>query len=236
MKLNKLSPVALATTLALGGMMAVPGIAQAEMSATATVSNFYLWRGQDVSAGAAQMAGSLDYSHDSGIYAGVWASSVWGSDVNGPIGYAGPETDLYVGLAGEIGGLGYNFSIWEYLYNEDNALNGGKYSDSDLSEFVAKVSYAGAGLGVYFGNDAAGNPDYEYVTLDYTYGDFNILYGTWMIDAAAADESSHLTLAYAVTDKFKFTVTKGLQDTPGSAYDEDLLFHVAYSLPIDMKK
>ncbi len=236
MKFNKLSPIALATTMALGGLVAMPGSANAEMSATATVANFYLWRGLDVSAGAAQVAGSLDYSHDGGLYAGVWASSVWGSDVNGPIGYGGPETDLYIGFAGDVAGLGYDLSVWEYLYNEDNALVGGDYSDSDLSEFVAKLSYAGVGLGVYFGNDAAGGADYEYVTLGYTYGDFNILYGTWMIDAPAADESSHLTLAYSVTDNFTFTATKGMQDTIGSAYDEDILVHIAYSLPIDMKK
>ncbi len=235
MKLIKLSPIALATTMALGGLVAMPGTANAEMSASATVSNFYLWRGLDVSAGAAQVAGSLDYSHDSGLYAGVWASSVWGSDVNGPITYEGPETDLYIGYAGEIAGLGYDFSVWEYLYNEGNDLVTEDYADSDLSEFVAKLSYAGVGLGIYFGNDAAGLPDYEYVTLDYTYGAFNILYGTWMYDIDGADESSHLTVAYSVTDNFTFTVTKGMQDTVASAYDEDLLVHIAYSLPIEIK-
>ena len=116
-----------------------------------------------------------------------------------------------------------------------------KFSDSDLSELVIGVGFADVGLTVYFGNDAgvdgtgAANPDYEYVTLDYTYGDFNVLYGTWMVDAPAADESSHLTVAYSVTDNFTFTVSKGLQDTVGSDYDEDFLFHIAYSLPIDLK-
>lgn len=234
MKLNKLSPVALATTLALGGFAFAPA-ADAGMSASAAVSNFYLWRGLDVSGGAAQVSGSLDYKHESGAYAGIWGSSAWGSDVNGPIGYAGPETDLYIGFSGSAGGLGYDISAWEYLYNEDNNLVTGDYGDSDLSEFVAKLSFAGVGLGVYFGNDAAGGADYEYVTLDYTFGAFNVLYGTWMVDAPAADESSHLTVAYAVTDNFKVTFTKGMQDTVGSAYDEDILFHLAYSLPIEIK-
>lgn len=226
MKLNKLSPVALATTLALGGLVAAPA-ANAGMSASAAVANFYLWRGLDISAGAPQVSGSLDYKHDSGAYAGIWASSE----------EAGTETDLYAGYAGAVGGLSYDVSVWEYLYPSDNSLTppGDKFSDSDLSEFVVGLDYAGAGLTVYFGNDTGGGDDYEYVTLDYTVGAFNILYGTWMYDSAGADESSHLTVAYAVTDNFKFTVTKGMQDTLASAYDEDFLFHISYSLPIEIK-
>jgi len=224
--INKLTPVALATSMALAGL-AAPGLASAEMSASAGVSNFYLWRGLDISAGAPQMSSSLDYSDKSGVYAGVWASSE----------EAGTETDLYIGYAGEAGGLSYDVSFWEYLYQSDNSLTapGDKFSDSDLSEFVLGLGFADVGFTVYFGNDAGGGADYEYVTLDYTFGDFNVLYGTWMIDATGADESSHLTASYAVTDNFTFTVTKGMQDTTASDYDEDFLFHVAYSLPIDMK-
>jgi len=230
--INKLTPVALATSMALAGL-AAPGMASAEVSASAGVSNFYLWRGQDISAGAPQMSGSLDYSHESGAYAGIWASSE----------EAGTETDLYFGYAGEAGGLSYDVSFWEYLYPSDNSLTapGDKFSDSDLSELVIGLGYADFGFTVYFGNDAGAdgsgtpNPDYEYVTLDYTFGDFNVLYGTWMIDATGADESSHLTLSYAATAHFTFTVTKGMQDTAASSYDEDFLFHVAYSLPVDMK-
>lgn len=226
MKLNKLSPLALATTLALGGM-AAPGIASAEMSASAAVANFYLWRGLDISAGAPQVSGSLDYSHESGAYAGVWATS---ED-------AGTETDLYIGYAGEAGGLSYDVSIWEYLYPSDNSLTapGDKFSDSDLSEFILNVGFADVGLTLYFGNDAGGGDDYEYVTLDYTTGKFNILYGTWMYDTSVGIDDSHLTVAYSATDNFTFTVTKGIQDSTASSYDEDFLFHISYSLPIDMK-
>ena len=91
---------------------------------------------------------------------------------------------------------------------------------------------------MYFANDrgAGTNNDYKYVTLDYTIGKFNILYGTWMREASGADESSHLTVAYAATDNFTFTASKGFQDVSTvSVYDEDVLFHIAYSLPIDMK-
>lgn len=223
MKLNKLSPIALATTMALGGLMAIPGTANAEMSASATVSSFYLWRGQDISAGAPEIAGSLDYSHESGAYAGIWASSE----------AVGTETDFYAGFAGEAGGLGYDISYWEYYYPSDNALVDAPVNA--VSEYVIGLSYADVGLKVYTGADTNGAPDYKYVTLDYTIGAFNILYGKWLIDATGADESSHLTIAYSVTDNFTFTASKGMQDTTASAYDEDVLFHIAYSLPIDIK-
>ena len=233
MKLTKLSPIALATSMFVAGL-AAPTMANAEMSASASVANFYLWRGLDVSAGSAQVSGSLDYSHESGAYAGVWASSVWNDAANGR---AGSETDLYIGYAGEAGDFSYDVSIWEYLYQSANDLNGpaDSYSDSDLSEFVLGLGYADAGLTVYFGNDAAGGDDYEYVTLDYTVGKYNVLYGTWMSDGTDADDS-HLTVSYAATDNFTFTVTKGMQDDEAtSIYDENFLFHISYSLPIEMK-
>ena len=233
--MKKLTPVALATSMAVAGL-AAPGMASAELSASATVANFYLWRGLDISAGGAHVAGSLDYAHDSGLYAGVWASSE----------EAGTETDLYVGYAGEAGGLSYDVSFWEYLYPSDNALTGpgSDLGDSDLSELVVGLGYADVGLTIYFGNDAGINSDtglpgsdYEYITLDYTYGDFNILYGTWSFDEAGyPDGDSHLTLAYSATENFTFTVSMGMQDDEATTiYDEDPLFHISYSLPIDMK-
>ncbi len=225
--MKKLTPVALATSMAMAGL-AAPGIASAEMSASASVANFYLWRGLDISAGAPQMSGSLDYAHDSGAYAGVWASSE----------EAGTETDLYVGYAGEVGGMSYDVSFWQYLYPSDNALTGpgSDLTDSDLTEFVVGLGYADFGFAVYFGNDTGGGDDYEYVTLDYTFGDFNLLYGTWMFDTATGADDSHLTLAYSASENFTFTVSMGMQDDAAtSSYDEDPLFHVSYSLPIDLK-
>lgn len=229
--IKKITPVALATTMALAGLAAAPGAANAEVSASMGVANFYLWRGLDISAGAPQVSGSLDYSHDSGLYAGIWASSE----------EAGTETDLYIGFAGEAGGLSYDISFWEYLYPSDNALTGpgSDLSDSDLSETVVGLGYAGVGLTFYMGNDSGvgSTIDYTYTTLDYTFDKFNVLYGVWSFDPAvgAPDGDAHLQLSYAATDNFTFTVTKGFQDNVTTTmYDEDPLFHVSYSLPVEM--
>lgn len=227
--IKKMTPVALATTMAVAGLAAVPGAANAEISASAAVANFYLWRGLDISAGAPQVSGSLDYSHESGLYAGVWGSSE----------EAGTETDLYVGFGGEAGGLSYDVSFWEYLYPSDNNLTppGAALTSVDLSEFVLGLGYADVGLTFYMGNDTGGGDDYVYTTVDYSFSDFNILYGTWSFDNAAAnpDGDAHLTLSYSATDELAFTVTVGIQgDVATTMYDEDPLFHVSYSLPVKM--
>lgn len=225
--IKKITPVALATTMAVAAMSAVPGAANAEVSANMAVANFYLWRGLDISAGAPQVSGGLEYSHDSGLYAGVWASSE----------EAGTETDLYIGFGGEVGGLSYDISFWEYLYPSDNALTGpgSDLTDSDLSESVVGLGYADVGLTFYMGNDKNGGDDYTYATLDYTYDKFNILYGMWAYDKTQGADDSHLTLSYAANDQFTFTVSLGMQDDAAtSVYDEDPLFHVSYSLPVDM--
>ena len=62
-----------AATMAAG--LAAPSIAVAEISGTAGVSNMYFWRGVDLTEGNAQVFGSLDYAHSTGLYAGVWGSN-----------------------------------------------------------------------------------------------------------------------------------------------------------------
>lgn len=225
--IKKIAPVAVATSMALAGLAAAPTAANAEVSASMGVASFYLWRGLDISGGAPEVSGSLDYSNESGVYAGIWTTSEAG----------GSETDLYFGFGGEAGAVSYDLSYWTYLYPSDNPLVGG--GDSTLSEFVVNVGVSDFGFTLYKGIDVdAPGPgdDYNYVTLDYSFGDFNVLYGQWMWDQTVGSDDSHITFSYAATDNFTFTASKGFQDTPaGTAYDEDILFHVAYSLPVDFK-
>ncbi len=77
--------IALAALTGLSGM-AVTTSANAETSASFSASNMYLWRGQNLTPNGGQIAGSLDYGHSSGAYAGIWTSTETG----------GHETDLYL--------------------------------------------------------------------------------------------------------------------------------------------
>ena len=102
---SKLKPIAFATLTALA--LSAPIAAQAEVSAGISLATMYLWRGQDVSNSAPEISGSLDYSHSSGFYAGMWTSS------EAP-GHS-YEQDLYVGYAKSFGDFGIDLAIYEFL-------------------------------------------------------------------------------------------------------------------------
>ncbi|WP_133179499.1 TorF family putative porin [Shewanella decolorationis] len=71
----------------------------------------YLWRGVTQTKDAVAIQGGLDYSHDSGFYAGTWASNVdFGDDTS-------YELDLYAGYGGNITeDLSYDFGYLYYAY------------------------------------------------------------------------------------------------------------------------
>ena len=75
-----LKKTVIASAVAAASVMA-PAIAAAEISGSLGIASMYLWRGQDVSAGTANVSGSLDFTTDVGLYAGTWVSSA-GTSVN----------------------------------------------------------------------------------------------------------------------------------------------------------
>ncbi|WP_455374997.1 TorF family putative porin [Kaarinaea lacus] len=231
MKLSKkLLSVASATAMLAGGMV-TPIAAQAEVSASMAFSNMYLWRGQNLSPNGSVISGSLDYSHESGAYAGVWTTSETG----------GTETDLYAGFGGEAGGVSYDVSYWMYLYPEDGGtgpLTG--LSDTDLSEIVGSVGYGPVTFTLYMGVDTefqnVDPGDYYYYTIGFDVNDqVNITYGGWSWDKVKGADYNHLTLSYSPVDDFTFTISKAMEDATDSI-EEDPLFQVTYSKSFDLKK
>jgi len=238
--MKKLTPVALATSMALGGLMA-PGAASAEVSASINIANMYLWRGVNLTPDAPAFSGSLDYAHDSGFYAGVWGTNE--DD--------GIETDLYLGFGGEAGDFNYDVSYWYYMYPEEGFSGEGPViaqvadptqpgptnndlSDTSLSEFVIGLGFKDLTATFYVSSETQGGSDYVYYTLDYTIGDYNILYGAWSYDKAGNDEYSHVTLTYAYNDNLTFGVSVAQEDITDGV-ETDPLFLVSYSIPVDMK-
>ena len=96
--------LAVASVVTVG---AVAPVAAGELSASAGVATSYLWRGFDLGKGDAAFSASLDYSEGM-FYAGAWVSS---GDAS-----AGTEYDLYMGLAGEAGGISWDVGIVNYVY------------------------------------------------------------------------------------------------------------------------
>jgi uncharacterized protein (TIGR02001 family) len=123
MKMTKLS-------LACGvAMLGASAIAQAEFSANVSLVSDYVFRGFSQTLSAPAIQGGFDYSHDSGFYAGVWASNVseywYGSSL---------ELDTYIGYATEIGGIGLDFNANRYNYPSS------MYDDVNTNEFSVTVS------------------------------------------------------------------------------------------------
>ena len=226
MKLTKkLSAVVVASVIAVPSMM-VSAPALAGASADITVSNMYLWRGQNLSTPGPAISGGLSYSADSGLYAGAWTSSE---------GAAGSyETDLYFGYGGEVSGLGYDVSYWEYLYPEtgDATTN---MSDTDASEVVLSLSYAGFGFGAYIQADSD-NDKNNYYTLSYGVDKFSVTFGMWDLENPG-NEYSHLTFGYAATDELSFSVSildNDVDESDPSALTDNPLFQVSYTKSFDL--
>jgi len=144
---KKLTPVALATTIALSGL-AAPTVANAELSGNIGVHSKYLLRGIFEENAGTAVQGGFDWSHDSGFYLGYWGSSLGytysSSNATGVADTAttGFENDFYGGYAGEAGSIGYDIGLIQYYYQN--------VDDSDLTELTASVSIADGYIGMQY--------------------------------------------------------------------------------------
>lgn len=95
-------------------MLLFPLAVQAELSTTLTLTSDYTFDGVSQTQEDPAFQASLDYSHESGFYAGIWGSNV---DF-GPGDPADVEVDYYAGVAGDIGdtGFGYEGGLYYYTY------------------------------------------------------------------------------------------------------------------------
>ena len=88
-----------------------------DLSFNIGVASDYRFRGISLSDRDPALQGGVDISHDSGLFAGAWATTIAeyaGSDV---------ELDLYAGYAGRTGGLEYSASAYYYVYPGGNDGN-----------------------------------------------------------------------------------------------------------------
>lgn len=156
MKLSKLSSALLA-----GGLLMTAVSAQAADEAAGSVTSSgsvamtsnYQYRGIGQTSGTAAVQGALTLSHESGLYASVWASSV---------GFAqGTEMDPSIGFAGKVGDVGYDVGILQYAYP-------GARNPNNFREIYGSVSAYGGKFGVAYSDDFFGETGKSiYTYLDY---------------------------------------------------------------------
>jgi uncharacterized protein (TIGR02001 family) len=101
--------------VALLSVMSIPAFAG--ISGGVGYANDYIFRGQSQTGGDASIMAHIDWSHDSGVYAGVWTGEV---DFDS----ADRETDMYFGYAMDLGSVGIDVAYVDYAYSGNDALDG----------------------------------------------------------------------------------------------------------------
>jgi uncharacterized protein (TIGR02001 family) len=193
------------------------------------VTSNYVFRGETQTDDGIAVQGGVDFTHESGLYAGVWASNV-----EDPGGDKGFEYDLYAG---------YNFKV-----NDKVAFDIGyityQYSSTDAfvetDEIFGGASFYGFSATYYDGNPDLG-PDYSYIDLKYTLPlpqEFNVHlhYGYKDSDNSffdAEDASIGVSKEVAGLDLSLTWTTIDYDD--GSRNDEDELF-IAVTKSFDLMK
>ena len=116
------TPLMLAMSLAFVGnalAQAAPAAPESTMSFNVGGVNEYRYRGISQSRFDTALSGGADYADKSGVYVGVWGSSIkWIKDAGGK---ANTEVDYYGGYKFTVGDVGYDIGFLRYDYS-GNAL------------------------------------------------------------------------------------------------------------------
>lgn len=218
-------------SLIAGTLVACTTLAQAEFSATTMLASDYVFRGISNTDGDPAVQGSLDYEHEMGFYAGVWASNVKfrenaGEDAVDTVQEATIEIDYYAGFASEfefglswdIGALFYTYPGSEgdldYNYWEATGALGYAFEEVTLEpELGAEVYYSPD----YFGS--SGDATYAAGTLglslprdfglNFSIGkqwfkdDSDLNYADWKVGITKALWGFDLEVAYTDTNLSK---------------------------------
>lgn len=220
MKILKITAIA-ASVLAASSFSQM---ATAEVSANVAATSNYLWRGLEQTGGAAAVSGGIDYSAESGFYAGTWASNASWGDMK-------TELDLYFGFGGDISdGVSYDVGYIYFAYPDSVA------DENDFSEIYASISASGFTFGVAVladseaGGDGGEFGDSIYANLDYGIALASGAEIGFHIGDYSGDFSTDSTdIGISVSkDSFTFGVSK--TDFDDGADSDDVKFYVAYSV------
>ncbi|GGW78801.1 TorF family putative porin [Alteromonas halophila] len=232
--------------LALGssGLM-ITAPASAELSANVSVTNNYIWRGLTQTTNEAAVQGGIDYAHESGFYAGTWASNVqYGADD-----VYSYEHDLYFGYSGSAGDFTYDVGYLYYNYDKE--------AEFDFSEIYGSIGYMNFSATLFLLADTEadegpgqdfGFAEASYISLDYAIpleSGVEIGLHVGHHEGDFAEAFNGLTDSYndwavsVAKDGFTFAVTGTDMDSDMPAamggYDNDeIKFVVSYGVDFDL--
>lgn len=105
-----------------------------EISGLVTLTSEYVYRGLSLSDGDPAIQFGVDYEHDSGLFAGVWASTM---DVSTPVHDRDQEFDFYAGfLHAPEGPISAMVTILRYTYPGQSGAR-----DYDYSELILAATW-----------------------------------------------------------------------------------------------
>jgi len=84
-----------AACLLAGIALTTDALHAAELSATVALTSQYIYRGQSQTDGNPALQAGVDYEHDSGFFAGVWATTL---DLESPTGTRDAQLNYYGGF------------------------------------------------------------------------------------------------------------------------------------------
>lgn len=133
---------------ALGVLLLSPASHAGDFKGYVGLFSDYLFRGIESSGGVA-LQGGVDYTHETGLYAGLWTSNTTA---------ATNELDLYGGYKTKLG----EFTVWGgaigYLFTENEERGGGDISYAELyaGGNIGPISLVGYYTDDYFSTDRDG--------------------------------------------------------------------------------
>ena len=150
----------------------VPAYGFAEISADVTFTTDYVWRGMTQSDGPA-IQGGFNYSHGSGLYAGIWGSNVNFSNGNGQ------ELDYLAGYKFKMGNVNADLGYIKYNYPKS-------HPSLDAEEITLGLSLGDFGLNFAAGLNKAPN----YIEASYDIGNVSLSLGDYK------DNGTNATIGY----------------------------------------
>jgi uncharacterized protein (TIGR02001 family) len=211
----------------IGAALSAPGFAQAAdasasphtVTAIVGFTTDYIWRGIAQSSHNPAVQGGIDYSHSSGLYAGMWGSNVsWIVD-SGTVatGSVGMELDTYFGFRNSFAeDFTYDVGFIRCNYPGSYTPATG-YAKADTDEIYGVIGYKwltakySHGLGQFLTIPGAAGTNYLELNASVPVADTGITFGahvgkqTYKGAAAAANAAGSLTY----TD-YKLSVSKDI--------------------------
>jgi uncharacterized protein (TIGR02001 family) len=123
-----------------------PAAPESTLAYNVGVVSEYRYRGLGQTKGDPALQGGIDYTHASGVYVGVWGSTIrwikeYASAATTSYSATGPvEIDYYGGYKGEVAGVGYDVGYLRYQYQGNTLAKTDFFSNPNTDEIYAAVT------------------------------------------------------------------------------------------------